>query len=225
MVTGDGSPTFFDESVGEAFHSRHGAATEAVYVFLEGSGAAERLASGSPLAVLEVGFGTGLNFSLTAEAALAGGAALRYVALERAVLPAGALAALGFERFAPRVAPALVEWRAALPRVVPPGVHEFRLGSVSLDLVVGEATNAAWGDGRFDAVYQDAFSPGVNPELWTEEFLGRLARALVPGGHLVSYCVQGEVRRRLAGLGLEVTKRPGPPGGKREVLTAVAGPS
>ena len=70
------------------------------------------------------------------------------------------------------------------------------------------------------AVYHDAFSPDVNAELWESTFLGRLFGALAPGGSLVSYTVKGVVRRRLAALGFEVSKAPGPPGGKREMLVA-----
>ncbi|MBU1642149.1 hypothetical protein KKE54_02200, partial [bacterium] len=31
---------------------------------------------------------------------------------------------------------------------------------------------------RFDIVYQDAFSPGVNPILWTKEYFGDIARLI-----------------------------------------------
>ncbi len=93
-------------------------------------------------------------------------------------------------------------------------------GGVRLELLLGEASAQPLPKGSVHAVYHDAFSPEVNPELWTEDFLGKLVAALKPGGTLVSYCVQGAVQRRLEALGTEVAKRPGPKGGKREVLTA-----
>jgi tRNA U34 5-methylaminomethyl-2-thiouridine-forming methyltransferase MnmC len=37
---------------------------------------------------------------------------------------------------------------------------------------------------------------------------------------LVSYCVNGQVRRALEQAGFKVMRLPGPPGGKREVLAA-----
>jgi tRNA 5-methylaminomethyl-2-thiouridine biosynthesis bifunctional protein len=86
-------------------------------------------------------------------------------------------------------------------------------------VLLGDARAATWPTG-VDAVYLDGFSPSVNPELWTDEVLARVASHLAAGGAVASYCVQGRVRRALEGAGLRVEKRPGPPGGKREVLWA-----
>ena len=74
-------------------------------------------------------------------------------------------------------------------------------------------------------IYHDAFSPASQPELWTPAFLTGLAGALGPGGCLVSYSVNGAVRRALGALGLRVEKLPGPPGGKREMLRAHRAPA
>lgn len=71
-----------------------------------------------------------------------------------------------------------------------------------------------------DAIYFDPFSPDSNPHMWTSDVLQRAANALKPGGTLSSYCVQGKVRRTMAATGLEISKLPGPLGGKREVLLA-----
>lgn len=83
------------------------------------------------------------------------------------------------------------------------------------------AASALLEPGWADAVYHDAFSPDASPGMWSDAFLGACARALAPGGAWVSYSVAGAVRRRLAGHGLRVEKRPGPVGGKREILVAV----
>ena len=40
---------------------------------------------------------------------------------------------------------------------------------------------------RFDLILLDAFSPQRCPELWSEEFLGALARRLEPQGRLLTY--------------------------------------
>ena len=77
-------------------------------------------------------------------------------------------------------------------------------------------------DVRHDAVYLDAFSPDVNPELWTSAFLARLYTVTKPGGRLATYSAKGQVRRDLEAVGFAVEKRPGPPG-KREMLVAVKG--
>ena len=72
----------------------------------------------------------------------------------------------------------------------------------------------------YDVIYYDAFAPEKQPELWSAELLGRVARSLRRGGVLSTYCAKGEVRRRLQQAGLTVQRTPGPPGGKREILQA-----
>lgn len=229
LRTRDGSCTLYSARYAQAYGSQHGALTEAQEVFLAPSGVAARLASGEVVRVLEVGFGTGLNFFVTARAALAApGAQLHYTALERDLLSAAEVAALGYGELLGEgdLLAAYSSWRAGLTSAA--GVQRFlfpaRAARVTLELHLGDAAalaaTGALPRGPFRAVYQDAFSPEANPELWTPDFLEALTSALEPGGTLTSYCVKGVVRRRLAALGLTVSRRPGPPGGKREVLLA-----
>src|ERR1700759_3233692 len=88
VSTEDGSNTIFNSEVGENYHSRHGALQESRHVFLESGleyflnnnkkvlffgedlGEAKFSPTGGDLegaSILEVGFGTGLNFLLTAD--------------------------------------------------------------------------------------------------------------------------------------------------------------
>ena len=219
-LTGDGSATLYSERYAQTFASERGALSEAQSVFLEGSGVATRLAAGETLRVLEVGFGTGLNFFVTAAACLKNPAArLDYTALEHTLLDAATVRRLGYDKLlASSFVEAYLAWRDTFS--TPSGTYVFETGQVRLTLLLGEATAQTLPVKAFHSVYHDAFSPAVNPELWTDTFLVELTAALGPGGTLVSYCVQGAVRRQLAALGLTVTKRPGPTGGKREVLVA-----
>lgn len=221
--TEDGSATLFSEAYAQTFHSSKGALQEARHVFLEASGVAAKLTRGEKARVLEVGFGTGLNFFVSADAALKTGAELRYTALERDLLSVDIVAGLGYEASLehPDIVTAYLTFREALPKRVPAGVYMWRFEGVGLELLIGEATEQRFRDATYNAVYQDAFSPDANPELWTESFFAELYRTLKPGAVLVSYSVKGEVRRRLQRLGFTVQKRPGPPGGKREMLVAV----
>jgi tRNA U34 5-methylaminomethyl-2-thiouridine-forming methyltransferase MnmC len=225
IATDDGSLTIHSPRFGQGFRSRAGAHAEARHVFLEGSGVGARLRRGAAAAVLEVGLGAGTNLGLTVAEAWTSGAALRYVAIEREPLPPEAWRALDLpawtpDAFARAWLAALDRWTAAPTAsftVVVPGVH--------VDVHVAEvgAFAAAGGlaaHGAFDAVYLDAFSPDVDPEAWRPTSLTALAATLAPDGALVTYSVQGGVRRALAAAGLEVAKVPGPPGGKREVLRA-----
>lgn len=220
VATSDGSCTLFSARYNQTYGSSQGALSEAQAVFLENSGVKTRLAARESVRVLEVGFGTGLNFFVTAQACLAQpGAQLHYTALEHTLLDAQTVAPLGYgAHVGDDLLTAYMSWRGNDDKA--PGMNVFEVGSVKLELRLGEALTQDLPDARFEAVYHDAFSPEANPELWHEDFLAKLVEALVPGGALVSYCVQGAVRRRLRALGLEVGKLPGPVGGKREVLLA-----
>ena len=224
QLTGDGSDTLYSAEYGETFHSTFGAVTETEHVFLSGTGIKQRLAEGQSARVLEVGFGTGLNFWVTAQYSLATGARLEYVALEKYLLPAATLTQLNHDHL-PAVAQdirlAFLDWRSGLSDPLPGSqLHWCYDDSIRLDLVVGDATSVSIPPQDYHAIYQDAFSPGNNPELWTPSFFTRLFEVLTPGGRLATYSVKGEVRRNLAAAGFQVQKQPGPPG-KREILTAI----
>ena len=216
VTTDDGSRTLYSARFAQTYASVRGALSEAREVFLTNSGVAARLAAGSEVRLLEVGFGTGLNFFVTAQACLANlRARLHYTALENTLLAADTVRELGYaEHVGDALLTPYTEWREGLGEAS--GLQVFTFRNVTLELLIGDATAQVLP--RAETIYHDAFSPEVNPELWSDAFLETLARALEPDGTLVSYCVQGAVRRRLQAAGLEVSKRPGK--GKREVLLA-----
>lgn len=220
VETRDGSRTL-RQPEGEGYKSLAGALTEARSVYLEASGVAARLRAGTPARVLEIGFGTGLLFLVSAALAQSSDAKLDYVGVEQAPPYADLLESLGYaDLLAPSTLPnELVSWRRSLGARPEAGRHYLTLGGIHLNLHVGDALTFA-PEGTFDAIYHDAFSPRTNPDLWTASFLSALAELLRPGGRLVSFTVAGSVRRALTEAGLSVTKTPGPPGGKREVLLA-----
>lgn len=221
QVTADGSATLFSTVFNQTFHSRHGAVAESLHVFLAGSGAERRLRSGLTTKVLEVGFGSGLNFLLSAQAALVGNARLTYVALERDLLPAALVSQLGYREYAAAPLESYLRFRERLGQRPTTGVYRGEITGARLELRLGDASAIGLEEEAFDAIYHDAFSPDANPELWSQEFLARLAGALAPGGTLSTYTVKGAVRRKLQAAGLQVSKAPGPPDGKQEMLVAI----
>lgn len=237
IVTADGSKTLASTEFGETYGSRHGALSEARHVFLRGSGVESRLAGKQTTRVLEVGFGTGLNFLVSAAVAAEHGAELRYTALERKPIAAATLRQVyGDSQLPAQLLAELIDWIGDLGTPLRAGTYSLTLGAhrgVVLELVIGEALEALAGGGldhssegrhAYDAIYLDAFSPKANPELWTPAFLTGLAAGLAPGGTLVTFSVSGAVRRSLAAAGLTVSKLPGPPGGKPEMLAARRSP-
>ena len=72
-----------------------------------------------------------------------------------------------------------------------------------------------WGDARekinlipavikFDLIYLDGFSPQKCPQVWSVEFLSRVAQRLHPNGYLITYSSSAAVRKTLRNLGLEI---------------------
>lgn len=224
--TEDGSLTLHSPRFDQTFRSRHGARREALHVFVEGAGVGERLRAGRPTRVLEIGLGAATNLGQTAALAWTTGTSVAYLAIEREPLPPAAWQALDLAAWAP--APFVTAWLATVEtwsHGAPAAARHLSVGPLSIDVWVDDAADLvarpAFADLEpFDAVYLDPFSPEVDPRAWAPEVLAALARKLTPGGVLATYSVQGAVRRALRAAGLEVAKRPGPPGGKREVLRA-----
>jgi tRNA U34 5-methylaminomethyl-2-thiouridine-forming methyltransferase MnmC len=73
--------------------------------------------------------------------------------------------------------------------------------------------------GKYDVVYYDAFAPDKQPEVWSQEILDALFKAMHPAGILTTYCAKGYIRRMMQRSGFSVERIPGPPG-KREMLRA-----
>jgi tRNA U34 5-methylaminomethyl-2-thiouridine-forming methyltransferase MnmC len=219
--TDDGTDTLYSPIYQQTYHSTYGARLESDHVFLQGTGAGKRLQTRQTTCVLEVGFGTGLNFLLTAHLSQLYSTPLHYVSLEKYLVPASILAQLNHQNLNISIYPAFMSWYSCLPELQSETNLVWSSGNhIRLELLVGDATNIEIPAFGYHAIYHDPFSPDTNPELWTADFFAKLFARLQPNGKLATYSVKGAVRRALQAVGFEVHKRPGPPG-KREVLVAV----
>lgn len=81
ITTADGSLSVYSERFGASYHSTHGALQETQHVYVQ-AGLAYVDETEAPLRILDVGFGTGLNFYCTAAFAKTRGLAIDYVGLE-----------------------------------------------------------------------------------------------------------------------------------------------
>lgn len=222
QLTNDGSYTLFSDTYNQTYHSIHGSKTEAEYVFLKNAGVQRRLRQKKDTHILEIGFGTGLNFLLTADLATKHGVRLSYWAYEKYLLQGDTIASLAFETLLEHAAllEQLILWRSAQPAYPPNGLLCCVFNdSLALHLILGDATESQLPDDVIHAIYLDAFSPDKNPELWTAPFFQKLYTCLDTGGKLATYSAKSQVRKNLITAGFEATKVPGPPG-KREILVA-----
>jgi chorismate dehydratase len=207
--TADGSFTLAHPLHGETCHSRAGAWEESRLRYADACRLAERARGERALRLLDVGTGLGLNLAAALEAVQGTDCRLEVLSLEleRGVIEAAFALE---EREGAGLAPELAaHWSAALlllrealadPRGRAQGEQ------VSLTLALGDAreTLPRLGAGAFDAVFLDAFSPRVEPELWTPAFLCEIARRIAPGGLLSTYSAALAVRAGLAAAGLRV---------------------
>ncbi len=222
VLTSDGSRTLRLGDSGITYHSVSGAISESREVFLQNSNILDWPDSVDCLRVLEIGFGTGLNFLLTADALRRGKRSLNYQAFDKQLVPRPLLRELAYE-FA-MDDPSLLEQMIEQLHQRPATDNRYNLRfneRVSLRLVLGDARAQFISCDTYHAIYHDPFGPAVNGELWQPPFLQRLFNALVPGGHLTSYCVKSTVQKDLRKIGFQVDVRSGPAGGKRQVLVAI----
>jgi tRNA U34 5-methylaminomethyl-2-thiouridine-forming methyltransferase MnmC len=183
---------------GDPYYSLRGGAAEARHVFLAGNDLPARLRPGFHVA--ELGFGTGLNALVLAQAARAAGVEARMTSFEARPLPRTDLAR-ALAAFAEiDAAPLLDVWPAE--RIALPGLR--------LTLVPGDARRAvpAWA-GTAEAWFLDGFAPARNPEMWEPALMRAVARSTAPGGTFATYTAAGHVRRALAEAGFAVERVPG----------------
>ena len=211
-ISGDGSHTFYVPSMDETYHSLHGALQESAHVFIENG---FRFVQRSPVRILELGFGTGLNVLLTIAASNRSGVEVYYHTVEKYPLTSEEYQQLNYDRMIPDLPDDCsntihrAEWECSIAVT-----KRFLLYKEKVDFRHTKP------EGMFDLVYFDVFSPDKQPHLWETELFSRLYDLMNPGAALVTYSSKGIVRRVLISCGFDVEKLPGPPG-KREMTRAV----
>lgn len=217
-LTADGSNTLYNESIGEHYHSKHGALQESKHVFID-AGLKHAIASfpNQEINILEVGFGTGLNFLLTADYCHENQIKLNYTSLEAFPLQIEELESTGYDNYVSKAiwdgvvnnyGKALQQSVSILPdqqlRIMHTYLHRFETAQ------------------QFDLIYYDAFSVQHQPEMWTDEIIAHVGQFLKPSGIFVTYAITGKLKRALKSIGFSIEKLPGAPG-KREMLRATKG--
>lgn len=215
VPTADGSNTIYNAQVGENYHSTHGALQESRHVFLN-AGLVHFLNQGATrISVLEVGFGTGLNFLLSADYCIDNNISLDYTGIEAYPLDKEMISQTGYNQY---VSPGLWDmfvnyYEEALlkPSQLSPNCL-LQIANCKLDYFTSV--------NQYDMIYFDAFASARQPEMWDEAAIKHTVQFLKPGGVFVTYAITGNLKRSLKALGCKVEKVPGAPG-KREMLRAV----
>lgn len=211
IITGDGSQTLYLPELDEHYHSIHGAVGESLHIYIEQG---LLFSAKKTLSILEIGFGTGLNAYLSYCYAQKENLNIDYYSLEKYPLNEQEYGSLNYpEIIFTEYAPTFnrlhnTEWNKRVQISA-----NFHLTKIHDDLLTYQFAEFP----KFDLVYYDAFAPGKQPQMWTEDILHKVAALVKKEGIFITYCAKGTVRRTLAEAGFIMERIPGPKG-KKEIL-------
>jgi len=215
IQTEDGSSTLFNPEIGENYHSIHGAVQESNHVFLK-SGLEFFLNKQHQhtVSILEVGFGTGLNYLLSADYCFQNNITLNYTGIERYPVSREILVQIGNTRYVSEIIGSefIDNYEAAM-------ISDINTKTGKLLIDINDAANYR-SRNIADIIYFDAFATARQPEMWRLEVLANICSYLKTGGVFVTYAITGNLKRMMKSLGFSIEKAPGAPG-KREMLRAI----
>ena len=210
ISTEDGSHSLYVPELDEHFHSVHGAIQESTHVFIR-NGLFK--CNKKKVIVLEVGFGTGLNALLTL--ANREDREIHYFSIEKYPLNEQEYGQLNYpDLISGNTKNIFLEMHRCKWNKTQEIASGFKLTKLKADFSDFDFESLP----LYNLIYFDAFAPGKQPEMWQEMIFMKLARHTLPEGRFVTYCAQGEVRRKLIRCGFNMQRIPGPPG-KKEMLT------
>lgn len=184
IKTQDNSFTFYNPLFRENYHSSSGAASEAYYKFVLPSNFTERLNEKQTIDILDVGFGLGYNaFSGLNEINNLGGTAnITTLELDDSSLK---LALTIFDS-SNREHEILTSLRTKGIWTDEKNIIEILLGDARKSVCTLQK--------KFDVIFLDAFSTLKNPELWTYDFIKKLASLLTENAVIITYSASYAVR-------------------------------
>ncbi len=216
VITADGSASIYNAAVGENYHSKHGALQESQHVFVN-SGLLHyfQLHKKNEISILEIGFGTGLNFLLSADLAMKNSIHLHYRGIEKYPLSIELFKQTNYINHLQNKE----IWEQLNVQYQTSYQEKIRfeqyidLQNYACDLLEFRS------DEKFDVVYFDAFAAVHQPEMWERERIAHACSFLKDKGIFVTYSVTGELKRILKSLNFNI-ERPQGAAGKREMMRA-----
>ena len=227
IETADGSLTVRHRGHGQDFHSSEGARFEAWKLYVVASGYREALgAEGRVLHILDVGMGLAYNAAASIAAWLEGSGKRSVSMISLEIDPQ--LAAVVASGAAPWFKGWSDSWLAGPCAFGESGTFSARIRHPSsaavFDWVIvvgdGSKTLNTVGDIRFDFVWQDPFTPELNPVMWSADWFRGLRDVASADARLMTYSVSRIVKDALESGGW-IQERFKTPGRKRHWLRAL----
>ena len=215
IKTSDGSDTIYNSELNETYHSLHGSINESNTVYIQnGINHYTKKNSKNNIKILEIGFGTGLNFLLTYVFIEKRKEKIFYHTIEPFPLNDEIIQKLNYvsevgnqhkEIFHESHTLKFEERNEISPNL------KFLKSKVSLEKIHLNK--------KYDIIFFDAFAPSKQPSIWGRKNLEKIFSYMKDGAILVTYCSNGQFKRDLKDIGFNVEVLPGAKG-KKEMVRA-----
>jgi tRNA U34 5-methylaminomethyl-2-thiouridine-forming methyltransferase MnmC len=216
--TADGSFTFFSTDFGEAFHSYHGARQESLLKFVDATQLIKK-AEQPVLRLLDVCYGLGYNTAsaLSTIWSVNPDCYVEVIGLElNQSVPQAVISQQLFDNWEGNYLEDIL-YQLAFE-------NQATTHRLQANLLIGDARKTIESvcslGFQADAIFLDPFSPPVCPQLWTVEFMQKVAQCLKLDGLLATYSCAAAVRTALLQVGLKIGSTP--PVGRRTPGTVAA---
>lgn len=224
VITKDGSHTLYSHRFNQHYHNPNGAVAESKHNFFEVNGLYDALKERPEITILEIGFGTGLNLLLLADHLLQNslGTRVTYHSIEAFPVDAKTTASFNFAEHLnhPEIAEILPDIFANLK----PGHNTFTVQpNIEARIFYGLFDDFTYDNLQADLIFHDAFSPDVNPELWTAETFTKLKSLSTSDAILTTYSAASKAKGAMAAAGWHLASAEGALG-KREMTVASLNP-
>jgi tRNA U34 5-methylaminomethyl-2-thiouridine-forming methyltransferase MnmC len=203
ILTGDGTPTLYNQEYGEAMHSMSGAYEESVVKHIDAS---DIFKSGKKrITILDTGFGLGYNILAVLEKNHYEHVFeyIEIISLEIDRTIDQYFDSISFEGFRGEIYHDILD--------------AYKHGTVQsatygISLLFGDARKSIRTleikEVKFDAVFHDAYSPGKNPELWTCDYFTLVRSLMKNDAILTTYSAAPQVRMALINAGFRIGRVP-----------------
>ena len=221
-TTKDGSSTLYSSEFEQFYHNPNGAASESLYVFFETSGLISHLQLAESVIILEIGFGTGLNFILLLNLLKKHNLNIPVEFWSVEAFPVDDEKAKQFNFTDHLDYPELNNLLPEIFSDLEPGLNTFQPLedlNAQLNLFYGKFEDFSPEELKADFIFHDPFSPEVNGELWTKETFEKLAGFSKPDVVLATYCAASKARGAMSAANWKVARTQGALG-KREMTLA-----
>ncbi len=208
----DGSNTIFINDLDEFYHSPRGAISESEYVFIQnGISASLELFNFKELSIFELGFGTGLNSTLSYLYSKKNNIKINYNTIEKYPIDINILNKLNYKD---KLNPEFEEiinsnWEEIIE------IHKnFSILKNKIDIKEFIPLK------KYNIVFFDAFAKSKQPDIWTDQIIKKTCDMLINNGIFVTYACTTSLKKQLISNGMTLINKNGALG-KREMTFAI----